>query len=126
MAKWIARNSDHAWMVQGYGDPALIHSQPSAYTEVEVSGGRCPNPRLTRHDAAAPSKTRAATEAEIAAYDAACQDAKAAEIDTDLLIQAAAQLDYEERQKLMVKVGETLRTPAECTARIKAIYRRLL
>lgn len=47
-------------------------------------------------------------------------------IDTDLLIQAVAQLDYEERQKLQVKAGQTLRTPAECKARAKVIYRSLL
>lgn len=47
-------------------------------------------------------------------------------IDGDLLIQAVAQLDFEERQKLVVQVGQTLRTAAQCRARIKAIYLALL
>jgi len=47
-------------------------------------------------------------------------------VDGNLLMQAVAQLDYEERQKLQVKAGQTLLTPAECKARIKAIYRGLL
>ena len=68
MTIWIARNSDRAWMVQGFGDPALIHTEPQNYTAVEVPGA-CPDPRLTRHDASAPSKTRAATAAERKQYD---------------------------------------------------------
>jgi hypothetical protein len=69
MATWIARNSDGAWMVRGFGDPSLIHSQPASYTEVEVPGDVVPDPRLERYDAARPSKRRAATALEIAAFD---------------------------------------------------------
>jgi hypothetical protein len=58
--------------------------------------------------------------------DAALKDVQATDIDADLLIQAVAQLDYEERQKLTVINGQTLRTAAQCKARVKAIYRSLL
>ena len=74
MAKWIARNSDDAWMVLGFGDPALIHSQPANYTEVEVPWEVCPNPRTERYDAGSPTKKRAATASEIQAYDQADLD----------------------------------------------------
>lgn len=47
-------------------------------------------------------------------------------IDTDVLIQAVAQLDFEERQKLTVRSGQTLLTAPQCRARAKAIYRSLL
>jgi len=69
MAKWIARNSDNAWMVRDFGDPSLIFTQPGAYTEVEVPGDAVPNPRTERYDASSPTKLRAATAPEIAAYD---------------------------------------------------------
>lgn len=64
--------------------------------------------------------------ANTAAILAAEHDACAALIDDNALIQAVAMLDFEERQKLQVKAGQTLRTPAECKARIRAIYRALL
>ena len=126
MATWIVRNSDGAWMVRGFGDPALIHTQPTNYTAVEVPGELCPDPRLERYDSSLPSKRRAATLAEISFYDEAIKEAIAIKIDTDPLIQAVAQLDYEERQKLQVKNGQRLFTPSECKARIRAIYRSLL
>lgn len=69
MTKWVARNSDSAWIVQGFGDPALIHSQPSNYTLVECPADDCPNPRTERYDAASPSKRRSATSAEIKQYN---------------------------------------------------------
>jgi hypothetical protein len=70
-----------------------------------------------------PAEIDAVTDAEAAA---AIKDTQASAIDADLLIQAVAQLDYEERQKLTVKAGQTLLTPAQCRARVKAIYRSLL
>lgn len=66
------------------------------------------------------------TAAELTATVNAEKDARATQADTDLLIQAVATLDYEERQKLQVKAGQTLLTAAQCKARVKAIYRNLL
>lgn len=74
---WIARNSDSAWMVKGFGDPALVNSQPASYTAVACPGEDCPDPRLERYDATSPTKRRAATAQEQADYDAAVLDAKA-------------------------------------------------
>lgn len=51
---------------------------------------------------------------------------RASNADTDLLIQAVARVDFEERQKLTVKAGQTLLTAAETKARIRAIYQSLL
>ena len=64
--------------------------------------------------------------AEITAYDDAIKEQRALRIDVDAALQAVAQLDFEERQKLQVKNGETLRTAAECKARIRLIYRSLI
>jgi hypothetical protein len=77
MATWIVRNSDSAWMVQGFGDPSLIHSQPASYSAVEVPGTAAPDPRATRYDAAAQSKIRLATAQEMTAYDETIADARA-------------------------------------------------
>lgn len=66
------------------------------------------------------------TVAEIAAYDSALKDARANTIDADAALQAVAQLDFEERQKLQVKAGQSLRSAADCKARLKVIYRGLL
>jgi len=74
-------------------------------------------------------KTFTATElanATDAAIQTAAKDALSADIDSNLLIQAVAQVDFEERQKLTVKTGQTLLTAAQTKARIKAIYRNLL
>jgi hypothetical protein len=60
-----------------------------------------------------------------AASDAEKAD-RAARADGDALIQAVAQLDFEERQKLTVKAGQTLLTAAQCRARLKAIVQSLL
>lgn len=76
MANWVARNSDHRWMVKGYGDPALILSQPAAYTLVPVPGNDTPDPRTEIWDDTVPSKKRAATAPEISAYDAETLDAR--------------------------------------------------
>lgn len=126
MANWVVRNSDSAWMVRGFGDPSLINTQPANYTLVDVPGDACPDPRMERYDATSPTKRRAATTAEQTAYDDATKDAKAANIDLDAALQAVAQLDFEERQKLQVKAGQSLRTAAECRARLRVIYRSLL
>ena len=56
-------------MVQGFGDPALIHTEPSKYTAVEVPGHSCPDPRTERYDPSTLSQRRAAVAAEIKAYD---------------------------------------------------------
>lgn len=69
MTNWVARNSDQAWMVRGFGDPARIHTEPSQYTLVACPDDDAPNPRTERYDAASPTKRRAATLAEIKAYD---------------------------------------------------------
>lgn len=50
----------------------------------------------------------------------------AAALDNNALIQAVARLDFEERQKLTVKAGQTLLTAAETKARIRTIYQGLL
>lgn len=54
------------------------------------------------------------------------KDRIAATIDGNVLIQAVAQLDFEERQKLQVSPGQTLLTAAQCKARVRVIYRSLL
>lgn len=50
----------------------------------------------------------------------------AAALDNNPLIQAVAMLDFEERQKVVVQSGQTLRTLAQCKQRVKAIYQSLL
>lgn len=50
----------------------------------------------------------------------------AAALDSNPLVQAIALLDFEERQKFTVQAGQTLRTLAQCKARIKAVYSSLL
>jgi hypothetical protein len=44
---------------------------------VDVPGTACPDPRSTRHDAAAPSKVRLATAQEMTTYDETIADARA-------------------------------------------------
>jgi hypothetical protein len=78
MARWIARNSDGMWMVRGAGEPAQIHTQPASFTEVDVPGDDVPDPRIERYDPSTPSRRRAATAPEIAAYDTAVLDAEVA------------------------------------------------
>lgn len=74
--------------------------------------------------------TAASVIAGFSATDPAVLDAEhtldANAIDSNLLIQAVAQLDFEERQKLTVKAGSTLLTAAQAKARVKAIYKSLL
>ena len=67
MANWIIRNSDGEFMVLQNGDPARIHTEPQNYTEVEVDGDRCPDPRTQKWNG---SEVIAKSVAEIAAYDA--------------------------------------------------------
>lgn len=50
----------------------------------------------------------------------------AAALDNNPLVQAVAMLDLEERQKLIVQAGQTLRNGQQCKARLKAIYQSLL
>jgi hypothetical protein len=82
-------------MVQGFGNPALILSQPANYTAVDVPGTTCPDPRATRYDAAAPSKMRLATALEMTAYDEAVADARADVYyrDKDVLAMVAVTLE---------------------------------
>lgn len=68
MAQWVYRKSDFLWCVLGADDPAKIHTQPEAYGLLDVPG-ETPDPRLERADPASPTKRRAATAQEIAAYD---------------------------------------------------------
>ena len=66
--RWVARVSDGAWVLAGYGDPTRVTSDPD-YIYVDVIG-TTPNPRLERYAPALSGKRRLATAAEIAAYDA--------------------------------------------------------
>lgn len=121
-SRWVYRKADGVFLFGGFYD-----AQPpdAAYDVVSFpDADPHPDPRLQRYDPA--TGKRPATAAEIGAYDAERKDATAAWIDDDRLIQAVAQLDFEERQKLQVKAGQTLLTAAQCKARIRAIYRGLL
>lgn len=80
-----------------------------------------------------PEDLQAAAQATIDSFDPddpavidAEKTALAAQLDTMAAVQAIAQLDFEERQKLVVKPGQSLRTAAECKDRAKAIYKGLL
>jgi hypothetical protein len=107
----------------GFCDPIL----PSVdYDVVEIPNNIMPDFRLERCDLTSLTKRRLATPSEITEYDDTQKSSRADSIDRDLLIQAIAQLDYEERQKLQVKASQTLLTPAQCKARVRAIYLSLL
>ena len=84
---------------------------------------RIPDPRTEKW---ADSVLTPKTDQEIAIYDSNIQEEKATKINSDLQIQAVAQLDYEERQKLQIKVGQKLLNPKECKDRVLAIYRSML
>ena len=80
-----------------------------------------------------PTSLQGAAQATIDAFNATDPSVVDAEktlvskqLDTMYALQAIAQLDYEERQKLVVIVGQTLRTAQECKDRVKAIYKSLL
>lgn len=123
MENWVYRVSDGQVML-GVFDPSIFLTDSVNYAMVSLPDGRWPDPRL--HRVNSPTSTRPATVAEQSAYDSAVRDTQANDADTNALVQAVAQLDFEERQKLTVKTGQTLRTAAECKARVKAIYRSLL
>ena len=85
------------------------------------------------YDPAATAQHRLDGEALRLAFDPTSQaaiDAEKADLagqaDANLLLRAIALLDWEERQKLVVQNGQTLRTQAQCLARVKAIYQSLL
>lgn len=86
-------------------------------------------PRIERWDVgtlgAQPTQSEIDAVSDAQAIDA-IRDAQAADIDDNLLIQAVAQFDFEERQKLTVKAGQTLLTAPQARARVRAIYRSLL
>ena len=67
MANWVARNSDQVWQLGENGTPHLINSEPNNYTYVDLENQ--PDPRMERWDGA--DGSRASTQAEIDAYDAA-------------------------------------------------------
>lgn len=128
--RWVYRVSD-GQLCKGRGpNPVVFLSDQVGYALVELpDASPKPDERTERvvHHATPELRTiRAATAQEIVAFDDALKDSQANAIDLDAVAQAVAQLDYEERQKLQVKAGQTLRTPAECRARVKAIYKSLL
>ena len=80
-----------------------------------------------------PSSLQNAAQATIDSFDPtaasvidADKDEITAQLDTNTALQALLRLDFEERQKLMVQVRQTLRTAQECKDRVKAIYKSLL
>lgn len=120
MPEWVIRTADNLFLRDKGGEGVIAG-------EAVVTVATTPNPRLTRYDATAPTGIRMATAPEMTAYDAAVKDLRSdADLNTNKIIQAVARLDFEERQKLEVKVGQTLRTQQQCLDRIKAIYRSLL
>lgn len=120
---WVYRKSDNQLML-GIYDPAVFLTDTVNYALVALPDGTFPDARTQR--VSSPTAVRAATGTEQDAYDSAARDEQSKNADDNALIQAVAQLDFEERQKLQVKAGQTLRTAAECKARVKAIYRTLL
>jgi hypothetical protein len=115
---WVQRTADGVFL----RDKGL---EAVSAGESTITVTRRPDPRTERADGTDPSGIRAASAPEIAAYDAERRDLLSGR-DTDLMLRAVAQLDFEERQKLVVEAGQTLRTQAQCLARVKAIYRALL
>ena len=117
-----------AFIEAGYCDPLrpiLNQGPPTTYDlnyDVVVVL-RIPDPRTEKWNG---TTLVAKSAQEIADYDNAAKDARARVINDDALIQAVAMLDFEERQKLTLKVGQTLLTGPEYRARIRAIYRSLL
>lgn len=88
---------------------------------------------LVQYALSATAQHRTDGEALRVSFDPVAQtasDAEKAELaslaDADPLLQALAQLDFEERQKLTVRAGQTLLTAAQCRARLKTIYQSLL
>lgn len=88
---------------------------------------------VVTHPSSATAADRNTVAAAVAAFsetdpvviaDAQAFDAES--IDSNALIQAVARVDFEERQKLQLKTGQTLLTAAETKARVKVIYRGLL
>lgn len=119
---WVIRSADSVF-VRDKG------SNPVGAGESAVEVSRVPSVRTERYDAGAPGGIRAATVQEIADFDAAQRDAEAngaAWRRLDYAVRAIVQLDLEERQKLALQPGQTLRTMNECLGRIRAIYRALL
>ena len=112
----------------GYTDmsrPILSQGPPTIYDlnyDVVVVL-RIPDPRTEKWNG---TTLVAKSAQEIADYDNAAKNTRALGINDDALIQAVAMLDFEERQKLTLKVGQTLLTAPEYRARIRAIYRSLL
>lgn len=98
----------------------------SAFSIVTIPGDSVPNPKLKRYDATATSKVRDASSAEQAAWETTRKDRQADAFLTDKMVLALAQLDWEERSKLLPIVGQTLLNLAGSKARLKTIYCGLL
>lgn len=117
MMRWVIRTAD-AVFLRDKGSEGLS----SGESVVEIA--RAPL-QTERYDASVKSGIRPATTEELAAAESAAKDAKASQ-SFDLHLRAVAQVDFEERQKLTVRQGQTLRTAQECVDRARAIYRSLL
>jgi len=117
--QWVIRQSDNVFLRDAGTDGV-------GAGEASVTIPRVPHARLERYDGA--GGIRSATAQEIADFDTARKDYEAdfGAMDVRIALRALAQLDYEERQKLQVQVGQTLRTVPQCLARFKAIYLGLL
>ena len=117
--QWVIRQSDNVFLRDAGTDGV-------GAGEASVTIPRVPPMRFERYNGA--GGIRSATAQEIADFDTARKDYEAdfGSMDPRLAIRALAQLDYEERQKLQVQVGQTLRTVPQCLARFKAIYLGLL
>ena len=120
MPEWVIRTADNVFLRDKGGEG--LAAGESVVTVSEV-----PSLRFSRYDATVAGGIRAATAQEMTALLAEEKDARATVDHTaNLMMRAVAQLDFEERQKLQVTAGQTLRTAQECLARVKAIYRNLL
>lgn len=93
---------------------------------INISLSEMPDVENERYDATSQTKRRLATQQEKLDSITNSRTNQSNSIDIDPMIQAAIRLDFEERQKLQVKAGQTLKTAAECKARLKEIYQSLL
>lgn len=120
MNRWLIHTATGEFKEGGSYEPT---PPDAAHSVVTVPDEARPDPRSQKWNGSA---VVAKSAGEIAAYDDATKTARAGAIDDEAALQAVAQLDFEERQKLTVKNGQTLLTAAQCKARLKAIYKSLL
>jgi hypothetical protein len=71
MMKAVYRKADNAFICAGFYDTRPTGDDYVTYGVVDLPGSTVPDLRLERYDAASPTKRRAATADELAAYDAA-------------------------------------------------------